>query len=261
MNKEFSKYFDHTLLNPFATRADIERLCHEAKKYNFYAVCVNPLWVNTCYENLKDSDVKVASVVGFPYGANSLSTLVHETTNALADGAEEIDFVPNVGLLKSGEFNHEIQYKAQITCVKEALNAFPTRLDKKLKVILEVGVLTDEELKKAVGFCLDSNVDFLKTSTGVNDKSEAVRSSDMVKRLLELSQGKCLVKASGGIKTAKQSLDLIGAGVSRIGASSSVDIMKEYELLQKQNEDVLQKYNNMLKKYEKDDVLNDSLEL
>lgn len=154
---KLSKYIDHTLLKPQATEKDILKLIEEAKTYDFASVCVNPSWVKLAYENLKDTDVKVCTVVGFPLGATSTASKVYETKVAIEDGADEIDMVISVGQLKSGNDEY---VKEEIKKIVEASK------NKLVKVIIETCLLTEEEKVKACTLSKEAGADYVKTSTG-----------------------------------------------------------------------------------------------
>lgn len=223
---EFSKYFDHTLLKSNATRADIDRLCEEAKTYGFYSVCVNPLWVNTVKESLVGTDVKITSVVDFPFGASSPSVVVREALQALCDGADEIDMVANAGLLLSGTEAELNRYIVSIMLVYDMVhNIFENKV---LKVILESELLNEEQLRKACQICKKVGVDFVKTSTGFAPCEHRGATINAVRIMKEEVGDSCKVKASGGIKTLEDANMFIEAGAERLGCSNSVAIMKEF---------------------------------
>ncbi|HOK62289.1 MAG TPA: deoxyribose-phosphate aldolase [Soehngenia sp.] len=214
---ELNKYIDHTLLKPEATSDDIIKLCEEAKQYEFKAVCVNPCYVSLCKEHLSNSDVKIATVIGFPLGANTIETKVYETENALANGAEEIDMVINIGKLKSKEFDYVYNE------IKEVVNKAN---EKKaiVKVIIETCLLTDDEKIKACELAKKANAKFVKTSTGFSSGGATVEDVRLMKNVV----GNDLeVKASGGIRDSETFKKMIEAGATRIGTSSGVKIINE----------------------------------
>ena len=214
---EINRIIDHTLLKPESTEEQIDKLLEEAKEYNFFSVCVNPVWVKKCAESLKDSDVKVCTVIGFPLGANTKETKAFETKNALSNGADEIDMVINIGLLKSKKFDavkEEIEELAKICHNEGAI----------LKVILENCLLTKEEIVKACEISDEAGADFVKTSTGFS--TSGADSSDVALMKKSVSD-RVKVKASGGIRDYKKSLEMIENGADRLGVSAGVNIYKE----------------------------------
>lgn len=218
LNKPLNKYFDHTLLKPEATQKEIDKLCEEAKEYDFFSVCVNTCYAERCVKNLRGSDVKVACVVGFPLGACTTETKIFETEEAFKAGASEVDMVLNVGFFKDGKNQDVIN---DIKAVVETAHKY----NGITKVILETCLLTEEEISKATELSVEAGAEFVKTSTGFN--SAGAKKED-VKNMKASSMGKAQVKASGSIRTLKTVLEMIEAGADRIGASKSVDIMKEF---------------------------------
>ena len=207
------RMIDHTLLKQTATRADIKKLCEEAREYGFYSVCVQPVYVSACCEFLKDSpNVKIACVVGFPMGENKTETKVFETKRAVADGADEIDMVACISAVKNGNFAY---VKREIRQIVKAAKGNP------VKVILETSLLTRDEMVRAAVCARDAGAAFVKTSTGYF--GEGAKAED-VKLLKQTVDGKCGVKASGGIKTAEKFREMTEAGADRIGTSSGKEI-------------------------------------
>ena len=206
---ELNKLIDHTLLKATATIADIETLCKEAVEYDFYSVCVNSCYVATAKNFLAGTDIKVCSVVGFPLGAMSAKAKYFETGEALSDGADEIDMVLNVGLLKSGEVNKALD---EIISLKRCVGE-----NRVLKVILETCYLTDEEKRLACRMALDAKADFVKTSTGFGSGGATLADVQLIK---EVVGDRAKIKASGGIRNRETALQYIDLGVSRIGASA-----------------------------------------
>lgn len=206
-----ASYIDHTLLKPTATEKDILQLCQEAKQYHFASVCVNPYWVKFCAEELKGSGVKVCTVIGFPLGANTSDIKVSEAALAVKQGADEVDMVINIGALKEG--NEKAVYQ-DILAVRKASEG------KVLKVIIETSYLTEEEKKTACKLSAKAGADFVKTSTGF---SNAGATAEDVKLMKEASGIK--VKASGGVRTKEDTIKMIEAGASRIGASAGIKIV------------------------------------
>jgi len=214
--KSIAKYIDHTILKADATREMVEKLCIEAKEYGFYSVCINSYYVNLCRKLLNDSDVKVCCVIGFPLGANDSLVKSFEAKTAIENGAEEIDMVINIGALKSKEYN------IVLNDIKNVVNE--TKGKAILKVIIETCLLTDEEKIKACELAVEAGADFVKTSTGFS--TGGATESD-IKLMKDAVKGKCRIKASGGIRTLKDLKTMISAGADRVGASASVNIVKE----------------------------------
>ena len=212
---ELNKLIDHTLLKATATIADIETLCKEAVEYDFYSVCVNSCYVATAKNFLAGTDIKVCSVVGFPLGAMSAKAKYFETGEALSDGADEIDMVLNIGLLKSGEVNKALD---EIISLKRCVGE-----NRVLKVILETCYLTDEEKRLACRMALDAKADFVKTSTGFGSGGATLAD---VKLMKECVQDKAKIKASGGIRDYETAMQYVNLGVQRIGTSNGIAILK-----------------------------------
>jgi deoxyribose-phosphate aldolase len=207
---------DHTLLKPDATQDQIAQLCYEARKHGFASVCVNPANVKLCTQLLKDSDVLVCTVVGFPLGATSTESKVFEAQQAIRDGAIEVDMVINVGALKSRDYELVERDIASIARVCHAGNAI-------LKVIIEAALLTDEEKVVACQLAKVAGADFVKTSTGFGPGGATVEDVALMRRVVGLTMG---VKAAGGIRTYEDAQKMIAAGATRIGASASVRILQ-----------------------------------
>ncbi|MFY0712655.1 deoxyribose-phosphate aldolase [Seonamhaeicola sp. NFXS20] len=212
--KLLNTYIDHTLLNPTATKNDIIKLCEEAKQYRFFSVCVNSCYVALAKKQLKDTDVKVCSVIGFPLGAMSTKAKVAETKAALNDGADEIDMVINVGLLKSKDFD------AVWKDIESVKSSMPNNV---LKVILETCYLEELEIIKASELAIQSGADFIKTSTGFGTGGATINDVKLMKSVCKT----CVkIKASGGIRDTKTALEYINLGVDRIGTSSGIAIVE-----------------------------------
>ena len=203
-----AKYIDYTLLKATATPAQIEKLCQEARQYGFFSVCVNSGYVPLVAQALKGAEVKVCTVVGFPLGAMSTQGKLHETSTALAEGADEIDMVINLGLLLSGQ---TAKVRDEIALLKKET------ADKVLKVIIETCYLTDEQKRLASQLCVEAGADFVKTSTGFGTAGATLADVRLIK---EVVGDKALSKASGGIRDRETALQYIALGVSRIGASA-----------------------------------------
>lgn len=209
-----NKYIDHTNLKPFATKEDIIKLCKEADKYGFASVCVNPYYVKLASKLLKSSDAKVCTVIGFPLGQNAAETKVNETIKALNDGCDEFDMVINVAALKDGDLDYVLDEIKQIVAVANG---------KTVKVIIETGLLTDEEIITATELTCKANAHFVKTCTGVSKGFATIKDVELMKAHLS---GSTKIKASAGIKDKETAIALINAGASRIGTSSGVEIIK-----------------------------------
>jgi deoxyribose-phosphate aldolase len=212
--KEKARMIDHTLLKPEATKEQIIKLAEEAKTYHFASVCVNPTWVKTAYEILKDTDVKVCTVIGFPLGATTPEVKAFETKNAIENGASEVDMVINIGALKSGD--DELVEK-DIRAVVEAAKGKAL-----VKVIIETCLLTDEEKVRACELAVKAGADFVKTSTGFSTGGATVEDVALMRKTVGPNVG---VKASGGIRSADDLLAMEKAGANRIGASAGVQII------------------------------------
>ena len=214
------RMIDHTLLKQTATRADIKNLCDEAREYGFYSVCVQPVYVSACCEFLKNlPSIKIACVVGLPMGENKTETKVYETRRAIADGADEIDMVACISAIKNGNYAY---VRREIKQVVKAAKGNP------VKVIIETSLLTRDEMVRAALCARDAGAAFVKTSTGYF--GEGAKAED-VKLLKQTVEGKCSVKASGGIRTAEKFREMIDAGADRVGTSAGKEIA---ETLQKE---------------------------
>jgi len=212
-----SHMIDHTLLKPDATQDQVAQLCYEAKKHAFASVCVNPSYVKLCADLLKDTDVLVCTVIGFPLGATSTESKAFEAQKAVRDGATEVDMVINVGGLKSRDYE---LVERDIAAVARAVHAGGAIL----KVIIEAALLTDEEKVAACQLAKVAGADFVKTSTGFGPGGATAEDVALMRRVVGSGMG---VKASGGIRTYADVKKMIAAGASRIGASASVKIAQE----------------------------------
>ena len=211
---EINKYIDHTNLKAFATSNDIKKLCKEARDNHFEAVCVNPYYVGLAKEELKDSNVLVCTVIGFPLGQNITRVKEYEAIAAVEDGADEIDMVINIGALKDHNYDY---VKSEIEDIRDAIDGHT------LKVIIETCYLTDDEIIKMTEICNETYVNFIKTSTGFGTRGASVEDIELISNhknaILE-------IKASGGIKDYHTARKMIEAGATRIGTSSGVAIME-----------------------------------
>lgn len=212
-NVELARMIDHTLLKPEATASQVEKLCDEAKEYQFASVCVNPGWVPLCAERLQGTAVKVCTVVGFPLGATTPAAKALETGEAVENGAEEIDMVINIGALKSGELEWVKQDIAGVVAAAKG---------KLVKVIIETCLLTDEEKVTVCRLAKEAGADFVKTSTGFSTGGATEADIALMRRTVGPDMG---VKASGGIRDTATAEAMVKAGATRIGASASIAIV------------------------------------
>jgi deoxyribose-phosphate aldolase len=223
--REFAKTVDHTLLKPDAKEGDIVRLCEEASRYHFAAVCVPPCYVRLASQELRGADVKVATVVSFPFGYESTPVKAAAMREAISSGALELDIVMNISKFLSGEFDYVADELASL--VGEVSVAMNNGLnDVAVKVIVETAYLSDKMKRLAAQMVAASGADFIKTSTGFSPMGG---SPEDVALLREEAPEGLAVKASGGIRTLEDALDMLNAGASRLGMSSSVAVMKEAE--------------------------------
>ncbi|TKD70178.1 deoxyribose-phosphate aldolase [Pseudalkalibacillus hwajinpoensis] len=215
MNKELARMIDHTALKPDTSREQIEKLCEEAREFNFASVCVNPTWVSLAAKRLQGAEAKVCTVIGFPLGAVTTETKAFETKDAIEKGATEVDMVINIGALKDGDNNLvEQDIKAVVEAAKgKAL----------VKVIIETCLLTDEEKKRACELSVKAGADFVKTSTGFSTGGATVEDIKLMRETVGPDLG---VKASGGVRDLEGSQAMIDAGATRIGASAGVKIVQ-----------------------------------
>ena len=214
---KLNKYIEHTLLKQDATKNDLIKLFEEAKEYDFLGICVNPVNVKFAKEHLKDTDIKVVTVAGFPLGQSTTEAKVLETIDAVKNGADEIDMVLNVGKLKDEEYEFIIN---EISAIKTACQG------KVLKVILETDLLNQEEIKVASELCIKGGADFVKTSTGFVKNGVGAKVED-IKIMYETLKGSNVqIKASGGIKDREKAIELVKAGATRLGTSSGVTLIQ-----------------------------------
>ncbi len=214
---KLSKYIDHTLLKADATKDQIVKLCQEAIENEFKTVCVNTSWISTCKKELENSDVGVCCVVGFPLGTMDTASKAFEASQAIKSGADEVDMVIHIGQLKDGNYEYLVN---DIKAVKQSCE------DKVLKVILETCLLTNEEKELACKACVEANADFVKTSTGFSKSGATLEDVVLMKKAVN---GKCLVKAAGGVKTHTDLINMIEAGADRIGTSSGIALIQKKE--------------------------------
>lgn len=215
MMKEIAKMIDHTLLKAEATKEQVEQLCAEAKEFQFASVCVNPTWVSYASELLQGTGVDVCTVIGFPLGATTPETKAFETTNAIENGATEVDMVINIGALK--DKNNSLVERDIQAVVNAAKGKALT------KVIIETSLLTEEEKIRACELAVSAGTDFVKTSTGFSTGGATVADIALMRKTVGPTIG---VKASGGVRSAEDAKNMIDAGATRIGASSGIAIVK-----------------------------------
>ena len=220
MNKqELAKYFDHTFLKPFATNADLEKLCKEAKEIGACMVAINTTWTKFCKEQLKGTDVHVGAAISFPLGQAGLASKIAETKIAIEDGADEIDYVIDIGQAKMGNWDYVKEEMEEIVKICRENNVIS-------KVIFENCYLTKEEIRQVALIAKEVKPDFIKTSTGFGTGGATVED---VKIMAETVDGQVKVKAAGGIRDWQTCKAMIEAGASRIGTSSSLKILEEFE--------------------------------
>ncbi len=212
---QLNTYIDHTILKPTCLISDIEKLCVEAVQYQFAAVCVPPPFVKIAKALTVNSNVKVATVVGFPFGYSAVEAKVAETILALVDGADEIDIVHNISAVKNNDWAYLETEIGHIVSIVHNKNAV-------LKVIIESGVLTDEEIVQCCELYAKHQVDYVKTSTGYAEKGATVEAVRLMRKSLPAA---IKIKASGGIRDAAFAKQLVEAGADRLGCSASVSIV------------------------------------
>ena len=211
----YNKMIDHTVLKADTPLETIKRICDEAMEYGFASVCINPCHVAYCADYLKDSDVNVCTVIGFPLGANTSAVKAFETKDAIANGADEIDMVMNIGALK--DKNYDL-VRDDVKAVVEAANGTL------VKVILETCLLTEDEIKKACELCVEAKADYVKTSTGFSTRGATIEDVRIMK---EAVHGKAKVKAAGGVRTPEDMVKIVAAGADRIGTSAGCSLDKK----------------------------------
>lgn len=211
----YNKMIDHTVLKADTPLETVKRICDEAMEYGFASVCINPCHVAYCADYLKDSDVNVCTVVGFPLGANTSAVKAFETKDAIANGADEIDMVMNIGALK--DKNYDL-VRDDVKAVVEAANGTL------VKVILETCLLTEDEIKKACELCVEAKADYVKTSTGFSTRGATIEDVQIMKAAV---QGKAKVKAAGGVRTHEDMVKIVEAGADRIGTSAGCSLVEK----------------------------------
>ena len=211
----YNKMIDHTVLKADTPLETVKRICDEAMEYGFASVCINPCHVAYCADYLKDSNVNVCTVIGFPLGANTSAVKAFETKDAIANGADEIDMVMNIGALK--DKNYDL-VRDDVKAVVEAANGTL------VKVILETCLLTEDEIKKACELCVEAKADYVKTSTGFSTRGATIEDVRIMK---EAVHGKAKVKAAGGVRTPEDMVKIVDAGADRIGTSAGCSLVKK----------------------------------
>lgn len=211
----YNKMIDHTVLKADTPLETVKRICDEAIEYGFASVCINPCHVAYCADYLKDSDVNVCTVIGFPLGANTSAVKAFETKDAIANGADEIDMVMNIGALK--DKNYDL-VRDDVKAVVEAANGTL------VKVILETCLLTEDEIKKACELCVEAKADYVKTSTGFSTRGATIEDVQIMKAVV---QGKAKVKAAGGVRTHEDMVKIVEAGADRIGTSAGCSLVEK----------------------------------
>ena len=211
----YNKMIDHTVLKADTPLETVKRICDEAMEYGFASVCINPCHVAYCADYLKDSDVNVCTVIGFPLGANTSAVKAFETKDAIANGADEIDMVMNIGALK--DKNYDL-VRDEVKAVVEAANGTL------VKVILETCLLTEDEIKKACELCVEAKADYVKTSTGFSTRGATIEDVQIMKAAVH---GKAKVKAAGGVRTHEDMVKIVEAGADRIGTSAGCSLVEK----------------------------------
>lgn len=215
---ELAKLIDHTVLGPTTDQAAVERVCEEATRYGFYSVCIPPTYVALARKLLRDTGVKVCTVVGFPHGQHKPEIKAFEAKEAVDDGADEVDMVINVAGLMSGDYPYVL---SDIRAVREAIDKAPRPIV--LKVILECALLPDEQKEAGAILAKAAGADFVKTSTGFGPGGATTEDVALLRRVVGGTMG---VKAAGGIRDYETALRMIEAGASRIGASKGIQIIE-----------------------------------
>lgn len=211
-----AQYIDHTILKPDTLLQDVRTICTEAVEYKFAAVCIPPPFVRNARGFIGENPVKTATVVGFPFGYSIAKAKIFETAQALDDGADEIDMVINISALKNGQWKY---LESEVKYILEAVH----KGEKILKVIIESGLLTDEEILRCCDIYAEAGVDYLKTSTGYAEKGADTHAVALMRQHLPPS---IKIKASGGIRTYEKAREMMGAGADRLGCSASIAIVK-----------------------------------
>lgn len=225
MTEKLNKYIDHTILKADAPKSKVDQVLAEAKQYDFMSVCINPVWVSYAVGELRGSDVKVCTVIGFPLGANTSSIKAFEAEKAIIDGASEIDMVINIGAAKDGDWDLVQADIAAVNAVKG---------NHLLKVIIETCLLTDDEKVKACEAAVSAGADFVKTSTGFSTGGATVEDVALMRQTVGPDIG---VKASGGVRSFEDAEAMIAAGATRLGTSNGVQIMEEQSAAEEEKDE------------------------
>jgi len=216
--EDLAKMIEHTLLDPSATRTAMDKLCKEAIKFSFHAVVVNPYYVKYCSDLLRGTGIKVVSVIAFPFGATYSKIKEMEATNAIEEGADELDMMMNISAAKSGQWD-------VVRNDIESVSSLTKKYGKVLKVIIEVGMLTDAEKVRACQVTEKARADFVKSSSGFFGVKTTARD---IKTMVEAVGNRIGIKAAGGIRTAEEALTMVRAGATRIGSSHGVNIIETF---------------------------------
>ena len=212
---DIKTHIEHTILKANTSNEDIKNICKDAIEYDFFGVCIPPYFVKTAKNELKDTNVKIVTVIGFPLGYSTTPSKVEEAKKAIDEGADEVDMVINIAALKEKDYAYVLNDISSVCNVVHIKGS-------KLKVIIETALLTKEEKLKAIELCTKAQVDFVKTSTGFSTAGAKVEDIELMRKSLPKN---IKIKASGGIKTKKQALELLKAGADRLGASSSIELL------------------------------------
>lgn len=223
--EQFSKLIDNTFLKPGATKEDVIDFCAESREYHFAAVVVFPYFLPVAARELEGSDVKLCTVIGFPHGASSRGTKVHEARSAVTNGADELDVVMNVCALKSGDLEYVKREISEIVSSAQLSGMTEDAKRTLVKIIIDTPFLTDEEKIIACEIARDEGADFLKTSTGTAPNGATVEDIRLMRSVLGPSIG---VKAAGGIRTIEHAMDLLDAGANRLGTSTGISLVQAY---------------------------------
>jgi len=212
---DIKTHIEHTILKANTSNEDIKNICKDAIEYDFFGVCIPPYFVKTAKNELKDTNIKIVTVIGFPLGYSTTPSKVEEAKKAIDEGADEVDMVINIAALKEKDYAYVLNDISSVCNVVHIKGS-------KLKVIIETALLTKEEKLKAIELCTKAQVDFVKTSTGFSTAGAKVEDIELMRKSLPKN---IKIKASGGIKTKKQALELLKAGADRLGASSSIELL------------------------------------
>jgi deoxyribose-phosphate aldolase len=219
--EDLNIYIEHTNLKPDATHQDIIRLCEEAVEHKFYGVCVSPYYVQLAKKTIKKAPVKIITVVGFPFGYNTVASKVEETKKAIIGGADEVDVVMNIAAFKSGD-------DATVLNDLQAVIMACHLQNKIAKVIIETALLSKSEIEKACRLCVDSEADFVKTSTGFASSGAKLEDIELMRKILP---AKVKIKAAGGIKDHETAVAMVNAGATRLGTSASIAIVDTEQIV------------------------------